>query len=108
MHCRYKGTQPKMAVPLGVLSSLLNFGHASFGGKLLKLESVVAGHDAVHRSGKIDHPRLGGDIGRMIGLAEGGAGQVRRQIAIEITIVRSQDERRISVHPEILRSISVP
>ena len=87
---------------------LFNFGHASLGGKLLELKSIVAGHHAIRRPGKINHAGLCGDVGRMIGFTERSAGLVRRQVEIEITIVRGQHEGRIAIHLEILRSIGVP
>ena len=56
---------------------LFNFGHAPLGWKLLELKSIVAGHHAIRRPGKINHPGLCGDVGRMIGFTERSAGQVR-------------------------------
>ena len=88
---------------------LFDFGDAAVGagGELLELQGVMAGNNAVHGTGQFDHSRLSGDVGGVIGVGERGAGQVQRKIEIEIAIVGSENERRISLDAEILRGVGV-
>ena len=66
------------------------------------MKGVVAWHDAIGRARKLDHALLIADVGRVVGVGESGAGFVFGEIAIEVQIVGSKDERRSAFHAEIL------
>ncbi len=48
------------------------------------------------------------DIRCVVGLRKSRAGLVLREVAIQITIVRSQHKRGIAFDPEILRRVGMP
>jgi hypothetical protein len=54
----------------GGAPTLLDFGDAAVGGggEFLELQGVVAGHYAVDRAGQLDHSRLRGNVGGVIGV----------------------------------------
>ena len=91
-----------------MICRLFDGGHTPVSGEFLKLENIVAGHHAIRRARKFYHTRLGGDVRSVVGIGESGAGHMRRQVPVKIAIVRGQNERRISLHPQILRSVGVP
>jgi hypothetical protein len=62
----------------------------------------VARDDAVRGAGELDHALLGVDVRRLVGLAERRAGLALGEVAVEIAVVRRQDERRIAVDAEVL------
>src|SRR5215472_15687713 len=81
---------------------LSDLGYTTFGGKFLKLQHVVARHDAVGRACQFDHPCLVLEVGRLIGLRKRRAGLVLGEVAVEIAIVGGQNKGGISVHAQIL------
>src|SRR4029077_2304412 len=88
---------------------LLDFGDAALGGKLLKLQSVVAGDDAIGvATGKLNHALLILDVSGEIGVGECGAGFVLGEVAVQIAIVGGEDEGRMALDTDILRCKGVP
>lgn len=88
---------------------LFDFGDAALGGIFLELQGVVARDNSVRiATGQLDHAFLVLNIGGVIRIRKGSAGFVFGEIAIEIAIVGCQDEGRIAVDPQVLRSVGVP
>ena len=87
---------------------LFDFGDAALRRIFLELRRVVAGKDAVRiSSSEFDHALLILDVSEPEIVGEGRAGFVFGEIAIEIAIVGSQDERRRAFDADVLRRVSV-
>src|SRR5215475_12742952 len=65
-------------------------------------------HYAACRTRQLDHSSLLLDVCFVIGLANGGACFVFLQISIQITIVRSQYKRLLTVDAQVLRGVRMP
>src|SRR5579863_7370444 len=92
----------------GALPWLFYCRHAPLGRKFLKLQCIVARHNAIGRAGELNHALLVLDIRCMVRLAERRAGLTLREVAIQVDAVRCQHEWRIAVDSQVLRSESVP
>src|SRR5262245_55187092 len=104
----FRNARRAVARALSALMALADPGHAPFGREAGELQRVVAGDHALARAGQLDHPRLGRDVARPIGLAERRAGGPRLEVPVQVAVVRGEDEGGRALHPEVLGRVRVP
>src|SRR4029077_9717661 len=67
--------------------SLSDFGYSSLGGKLLELQGVMPGNNAINGPRQFDHASLILDVRGMIRIRKSRAGLVFGEVAVQIAVI---------------------